>query len=566
MLNAIVGDNSDVEDMSDEDDDPGVEQLSSEDPIPPYSPESDQQSCDDSNAESQLHLHASKRHSDGDRECWDSAPFIPDLVQFEAADKRLHEREDWQPLDYVEQYIDTELITRIAKCTNAMSAGHSGGSLHSDTNEIFHFFGASILLSCVPYPEVRIFWSSALRISAICDKFPLERFLELSQHLKVVVDDYIFSDQRREDKFWKIRPFMDRILKGCWRQVRPEYVLITEQIIPFKGACPFRQHVPLKPQALGMRTFVLASPDGIVLDFEVYQGANAHRSSQAQDTEGLGLAALVIKRLAKDLQPGTKLYCDCFFTTVKAVDQMLKKKVYLTGPVMESRVNKALKKLPSNLHMKQDRRCASAVATRSDGKVCVVKWYDNKPNLMLSAAHAEQPGDTIQQWSRKDKQYLTVTRPSIVREYQSKMSGVELLNKVMANYPMTLRTQKWTIQILMHLTDLALANSWLLYCADHTEQGTQREDLMQYIDFRVAVALAFLAKGETPQVTPVPHVSAGTTSVTHLPEMVTLKNAAWCRATGCTEKSCVRCVTCDAFLCLKPERNCYAVFHTGRQV
>jgi len=32
-----------------------------------------------------------------------------------------HEQEDWQPLDYVEQYINTELMKLIADCTNSMS-------------------------------------------------------------------------------------------------------------------------------------------------------------------------------------------------------------------------------------------------------------------------------------------------------------------------------------------------------------------------------------------------------------------------------------------------------------
>lgn len=112
---------------------------------------------------------------------------------------------------------------------------------------------------------------------------------------------------------------MDCILKGCLLQARPECVSIDEQMIPFTGACPFRQYVPLKPNPVGKKNFVLASADGVVLDFEVYQGANA-LSSQVQETEGLGLATLVIEHLAKTLHPGTKVYRDRFFTTMKAMD------------------------------------------------------------------------------------------------------------------------------------------------------------------------------------------------------------------------------------------------------
>ena len=82
----------------------------------------------------------------------------------------------------------------------------------------------------------------------------------------------------------------------------------------------------------------------------------------------LGLEALVINHLATTLHPGTKVYCDQFFTTMKAVDQMLEKQVYLTGTVMKNRINKALQKLPSYQTMKEQGRGASASVTRGDGR------------------------------------------------------------------------------------------------------------------------------------------------------------------------------------------------------
>lgn len=513
------------------------------------------------------------------RERWKHAAFTPELVPFEAEDNTPHERHGWKPLDYMEQYIDTELMTLIANCTNAMSLSNTGCSLNTSVDEIYHFFGASIFMSCVPYPQLRMFWSSALRIPAICDKIRRDRFFKLRKHLKVVIDNDISEDTKKTDRFWKTRPFMDRILKGCLLQTRPECVSIDEQMIPFTGACPFRQYVPLKPNPLGMKNFVLATAGGIVLDFEVYQGANA-LSSQVLEAEGLGLGALVVARLAKTLHPGTKVYCDRFFTSMTAVDQMLEKQVYLTGTIMKNRINKALQKLPSDKTMKQQGRGATSSVTRGDGKVCVVKWYDNKPVLMLSTVHAEQPEDACQRWSKTEKQYVTVTRPSIVREYNSKMGGVDLVDRMMSYYRMSVRTRKWTIRMLMHFTDLALANSWLLYRQDNTECGTPKRNIMQFLEFRMTVAQAYLSKCGTDvedaqeenehvlqqcckhKFTPVPNVSVRTTSAKHLPEMVNLKNPMRCREKGCTGKSRVRCMTCNVFLCLQTERNCFAAFHT----
>ncbi|CAJ1071459.1 piggyBac transposable element-derived protein 3-like [Xyrichtys novacula] len=109
----------------------------------------------------------------------------------------------------------------------------------------------------------------------------------------------------KTDKFWKVRPFMNRILNGCCLQAAIEYVSIDEQMIPLTGACQFRQYVPLKPNPVSIKIFVLASADVIVLDFETYQGAKT-LGLQVPDSEGLGLVALVIKRLSETLHAGTK--------------------------------------------------------------------------------------------------------------------------------------------------------------------------------------------------------------------------------------------------------------------
>lgn len=127
---------------------------------------------------------------------------------------------------------------------------------------------------------------------------------------------------------------------------------------------------------------------------------------------------------------------------------------------MKNRIAKAMQKLPSDKIMKQQGRGTSASVVRGDGKLNVVKWFDNKPVLMLSAVHAKEPEDTCQRWSKKDKCYLTIRRPNIVQEYNAKMGGVDLSDRMMSYYRMSVRTKKWTIRMLMHFMDLALRSAW----------------------------------------------------------------------------------------------------------
>ncbi|TWW55043.1 hypothetical protein D4764_09G0000920 [Takifugu flavidus] len=131
--------------------------------------------------------------------------------------------------------------------------------------------------------------------------------------------------------------------------------------------------------------------------------------------------------------------------------------------------------------------------------------------------------------------------------------------------------------------DLALANSWLLYRKDLATCGAPRKSIMQFLEFRIDVARTFLAQHHSQEddadfpelsegeddslerkkrpVMAVPHVSVRRRANAHLPEMVNMKNAARCRAAGCTGRTRVRCVTCKVFLCLQTERNCFLEFH-----
>lgn len=183
----------------------------------------------------------------------------------------------------------------------------------------------------------------------------------------MVIDDDVPQDLRDTDQFWKMRPFLNRILKGCKSQARPECVSIDKQMIPFTGACQFRQNLPMKPNPVGMKNFVCATADGIVLDFEMYQGANT-LLEQVEEPEALGLGALVMDHLSQTLHPNTRVYCDRFFTSIQGMECMIKKQMYVTGTVMKNRVT-----LPTDKMMKKYGRGTSAQVTRKDGKICVVK-------------------------------------------------------------------------------------------------------------------------------------------------------------------------------------------------
>lgn len=176
------------------------------------------------------------------------------------------------------------------------------------------------------------------------------------------------------------------------------------------GACLCRQYLPMKPNPVGLKNFVCATADDIVLDFELYQAINS-LIEKVEEPQGLGLGSLVIERLCQTLQRGTKVYCGGSSPSSKVMEE---KELYITDTIMKNRLAGANHKLPSNKAMKNAGRDTSTEVSAEDGKLCVVKWFDSKPVLMMSVVHGTQPEDACQRWNKKLKQcHCLTTKASI---------------------------------------------------------------------------------------------------------------------------------------------------------
>lgn len=80
---------------------------------------------------------------------------------------------------------------------------------------------------------------------------------------------------------------------------------------------------------------------------------------------------------------------------------------------------------------------------RKDQKVCIVQWFDNKEVLVASNEFGAVPQDTCKRWSKKDKAYIDVQRPALIKQYNEKMGGVDLSDKIISFYRICARTKKW---------------------------------------------------------------------------------------------------------------------------
>ncbi|VVC88839.1 unnamed protein product [Leptidea sinapis] len=166
---------------------------------------------------------------------------------------------------------DDDILDKMVTASNRTALSRTGHTLEITLKELKISFGLNFIMSCLRYPKIRMYWSNKWRIPIIVKAMKRDRFFKIRSSLKVVYDDDLSSEEEKDDKIWKLRPLLDRVLEGCHKQERTVDMSIDEMIIPFAGQCGIRVYLPCKPNPLGLKVLVLTNPNGVVCDMIVYQ-------------------------------------------------------------------------------------------------------------------------------------------------------------------------------------------------------------------------------------------------------------------------------------------------------
>ena len=357
---------------------------------------------------------------------------------------------------------------------------------------------------------------------------------------------------------------------------------MDELMVPFWGHVHMRQFVKGKPNPCGLKNFVCTAPDGLPMDFFLYEGKQDSIVNDATFHD-LDIGGKVVIRLASSLPPGSKVYMDRYFTSIHLLDLLhSEREIQGTGTLRKNRI--PANKLKTDYQLRKEGRGSHDMIVRDDQQVAVVKWFDNKPVVLASSVDGPTPITPCRRWCKKTKQYIMVNRPHLIQAYNENMGGVDFLDRVIAMYRISARTKKWTVRLLFHLFDFALAASWIEHRRAEVSEKISRKDKLDFLDFRVDVAHSLLnsethaengnnsddAEDETISignrkrkcVTPLPHDSLRKKKADHMPEIPIDGKPSRCRLPGCDSPKCrIMCSTCKVYLCMNANRNCYKLFH-----
>lgn len=444
----------------------------------------------------------------------------------------------------------------VSTCTNLYYLRKTGNKLKTTKSEIQKLFGIHILMGCIPFPRLPMYWRSGISLDKITRRMSRDRFLQLRNALHVVTTDTALPGQAT-NPLWKVQPMINQVRNGCYKQERiPGYYSIDEQMIPFTGRCPLRQVVKNKPRPVGLKNYVLTTSDGLMLDFDIYQGAKTMFGNT-----NLGLGPSVVLHLSRSVPEGSCLYHDRHFTTIPLIEELQKQNLHSTGTIMANRIPDK-----TSLKFKKDNQMYRGESQQMvRDPTVLVKWKDNRSVLIASNCTGSNNTDMVKRWDKKTRTYVNVTVPKIIQNYNKYMGGVDVLDQQVEYYRTFIKTRKWTLKVLIHFYDLALVNSWRAYKIDCTFNNYRRNKTLDLLDFRLELSEILLSSPEKRRTEGLEEVEnlmprkfkkALKPSATlrydgydHLPVFDDLKSPRFCQLETCKSRTKVRCLKCNVYLC-----------------
>lgn len=333
----------------------------------------------------------------------------------------------------------------------------------TDIVELQAFFGLLYLAGVFRggHQNISDFWATdGLGIDIFRMTMSEKRFRFIIRCLRF--DDRSTRRQRCEtDKLAAVREIFSLFIENCKLHYHlGENVTIDEMLPAFRGRCGFRQYIPSKPTKYGIKIFCLADAKLFyTTNMEIYCGQQPEgpyrKSNSAED---------IVMRLAEPIYgSGRNITADNWFTSLKLVKALEKKKISYVGTVRKNR-----RELPPSFTTPKNRIQYDSIFgfTKNETLVSYVP-KKGRTVVLLSSKHTS----TSTLIDDRDK------KPEIIEFYNQTKSGVDVVDKLCATYNVARSTRRWPMVIFYHLLNVAAINARIIFLGNKNEYISRREYL-----------------------------------------------------------------------------------------
>jgi len=360
-----------------------------------------------------------------------------------------------QPLDIYRMFITEEMSSDILQYTNAEGRRRADAKQPPDTHwkivtkdEIDAVNGLLFLCG--------LFGMSKVSLRRIWSKSPVQnpifravmcgqRFEEILSLMRF--DDKTTRDTRRAvDKFAPIRDLWNAFSHQCRTLYSPTaYVTVDEQLLGFRGKCPFRQYIKSKPDKYGIKLWLCSDAQTYyVFNMNPYLGREESRDNATTHSLGTRVVLGLVEPLSLS---GRNITCDNLFTNVQLADILYEKKLTLLGTMRKSN-----RDIPSEFLANRKKEAGSSMFAFS-GTKAMVSYVPkrNRAVVLLSTMHND------------DKLNETTKKPDIIMDYNRTKGGVDTVDQLCHKYTTKRSTRRWPMCVFYGMIDIAAVNSFVIF-------------------------------------------------------------------------------------------------------
>ena len=274
--------------------------------------------------------------------------------------------------------------------------------------------------------------------SAVMSK---ERFKSLLRFIRF--DNKATREQRRlQDKLAAFKDVWEMFnAKLCSLFIPGADITVDEQLVAFRGKCPFRQYIPSKPAKYGIK---------------VWWACDAQTCFPLQGQVYLGRQPGTEKDVTKHwLKSGRNIVMDNFFTSVPLAEELLSLHTTVVRTIRKNKPD-----IPK-LMTETKNRPENSTIFGFCGPLTLASYVPRKNKLVtvLSTMHHDEEvgGEKL--------------KPAIILHYNANKSGVDNMDKLAITFTCRRKCNCWPLALFFNLIDvtgIAAMTIWLYSTSDAT--------------------------------------------------------------------------------------------------
>lgn len=353
------------------------------------------------------------------------------------------------PIEAFSLFLNTSILQKILKYTNqeiSLQQSHykliNATVKHTDLTELKSLIGLLVMSAAQKDNHLNSeeLFDSSFSGSRYISVMSKKRFDFLINCIRF--DDKLTRDERRAvDKFAPIREVFQEFIELCQKYYTPgSYVTVDEQLLAFRGRCPFRMYMPKKPSKYGIKILMLCDVKTKYLVNAIpYLGKTMNMDNQPA-------SIYFVKEISKPIHGSNRnITMDNWFTSVKLATMMLETyKLTVVGTMRRDKPE-----IPKEMLEKMKPGCSKFCY---DGPKVLVTFQAKKSKQVVLLSTTHEKG-TISESGK----------PDIIHFYNATKGAVDTFDEMSSAMSCSRKTRRWPLCVFYGMLNSILINSYIIY-------------------------------------------------------------------------------------------------------